>query len=176
MLETFETERLILRERTMKDLEDCLRMDCEEEVVKYIPEVRELLNSPKSNPDKHIEFVKNRMETTYPNGLGYWTIESKVNNGEFIGWILLIPIDNIGPEVEIGWRLKRDYWGAGYATEAGNTILTYAFDTVDLENVVADIHPSNRGSIRVAEKLGFSVEESINESAGNYVRYSIYKR
>ncbi|WP_102335239.1 GNAT family N-acetyltransferase [Salimicrobium jeotgali] len=171
MLETFETERLILRERTIEDLEDCLEMDCEEEVVKYIPEVRELLNSQ----NKHIAFVKERIETKYPNGLGYWTIESKVNNGEFIGWILLIPIDNVGPEIEIGWRLKRDYWGAGYATEAARAILTYAFDTVDLENVVADIHPSNRGSIRVAEKLVFTVEDSVNENSDDYVRYSIFR-
>ncbi|MFC0523747.1 GNAT family N-acetyltransferase [Pontibacillus salicampi] len=171
MLETFETERLILRERTMEDLEDCIEMDCEEEVVKYIPEVRELLNSQ----NKHIAFVKKRIETKYPNGLGYWTIESKVNNGVFIGWILLIPVDNVGPEIEMGWRIKRDYWGAGYATEAANVILKYAFKKVNLENVVADIHQLNRGSIRVAEKLGFTVERSVNGNTDNYVRYSIHK-
>ena len=170
MLETFETERLILRERTMEDLEDCIEMDCEEEVVKYIPEVRELLNSQ----NEHIAFVKKRIETKYPIGLGYWTIESKVNNREFIGWILLIPVDNVGPEIEMGWRLKRDYWGAGYATEAANVILNYAFNTVDLKSVVADIHQLNQGSIRVAEKLGFTVETSVNGNADHYVRYSIY--
>lgn len=175
MLQSFETDRLILRERTMEDLEDCLEMDREPELVKYIPEVRELVYGPKPNQKRHREFVEKRIESKYPHGLGYWTIESKVDNGNFVGWILLIPIDNIGPETELGWRLKRRYWGRGYATEAATAILQYAFSTVNLDKVIADIHYSNRGSIRVDEKLGLTVLESEIDNIDGYVRYSFYK-
>ncbi len=174
MLQTFETDRLILRERTLEDLENCIEMDQDLEVVKYIPEIVELINGPVSSYNKHRVFVKNRIEAVYPEGLGYWTIETK-GLGEFIGWILLIPIDNIGPDIEIGWRLKQIHWGKGYATEAARVILQYAFNSVELEKIVADIHYLNQGSIRVAEKLGFKLESSNDDSTYNYIRYSISK-
>jgi RimJ/RimL family protein N-acetyltransferase len=64
-----------------------------------------------------------------------------------------MPLDAMGPEIEIGWRLRRDAWGAGRATEAARA-LDHAFITLGLPEVVADIHPENRRSIRVAEKIG----------------------
>ncbi|WP_395517807.1 GNAT family N-acetyltransferase [Pseudorhizobium flavum] len=47
-----------------------------------------------------------------------------------------------------------DAWGRGYATEAAQTVLTYAFQTLGLDRVIADISPHNAASIRVAEKIG----------------------
>ncbi|UOQ45501.1 GNAT family N-acetyltransferase [Halobacillus salinarum] len=173
MLQTFETDRLILRERTLEDIEQCMEMDQDPEVVKYIPEIMEVLHGPKPNLEKHKGFVIKRLEADYPDGLGYWTIESKEHGRRFMGWILLIPADGIGPEVEIGWRLKRIYWGKGYATEAAKTIVDHAFDTVGLAKVIADIHYLNQGSIRVAEKLGFRLENTNEDSTAPYVSYSI---
>ncbi|SET35233.1 Protein N-acetyltransferase, RimJ/RimL family [Salinibacillus kushneri] len=174
MLQSFESERLILRERTLEDIEKCIEMDHDLEVVKYIPEIVELINGPHASYKKHREFVRKRIETVYPNGLGYWTIELKDHIREFIGWVMLIPIDNIGPETEIGWRLKRNHWGKGYATEAARIILQYAFDTIELDKIVADIHYLNRGSIRVAEKIGLKFEGLNDDNTNHYVRYSIY--
>lgn len=168
MLQTFETDRLLLRERTLEDLQNCIDLDRDLEVVKYIPGIVKLLHGPESSAEKHRGFVKERIETDYPEGLGYWAIESK-DSREFIGWILLIPIDNLGPEVEIGWRLKRSHWGKGYATEAARVILQHAFRNVDLNKVVADIVPLNHGSIRVAEKIGLKFECENKHD----VRYSI---
>ncbi|MFG6116106.1 GNAT family N-acetyltransferase [Halobacillus sp. MO56] len=171
LLPSFETERLFLRERTLEDMDDCIEMDLDIEVVKYIPEIAELINGGYYN--QHRAFVRKRMETVYPPGMGYWVIESKENPAEFLGWVLLIPIDNRGPEIEIGWRLKRKYWGKGYATEAARVILQHAFDTPGLEKIVADIHYMNHGSIRVAEKLGLKAIGTDDDT--NYRRYCIYK-
>ncbi len=96
------------------------------------------------------------MNTAYPDGLGYWSIleRNDTDPPAFVGWVLLLPYAEFGDEVEIGWRLKRDFRGKGYASEAAQPILRHAFETLRLESVVADIHPENIGSISVAEKLG----------------------
>jgi RimJ/RimL family protein N-acetyltransferase len=71
-----------------------------------------------------------------------------------LGWVLLIPYDAIRPEIEIGWRFLRSAWGNGFATEASLPVLRHGFETVGLARVVADVHPDNAASLRVAEKLG----------------------
>ena len=72
----------------------------------------------------------------------------------FVGWVLLMPYDAVGPEIEIAWRLLRSAWGNGFATEASLPVLRHGFETLGLDRVVADIHPDNAVSLRVAEKLG----------------------
>ncbi|WP_018924068.1 GNAT family N-acetyltransferase [Salsuginibacillus kocurii] len=169
MLRTFETDRLILRERTLDDVELCMEMDREAEVVKYVPEIKTLVG----NERKHREFIVKRTEAQYPAGMGYWMIESKDDQQQIIGWILLIPMDAVGPEIEIGWRLKPKYWGKGYATEAAKVILHYAFESLEIEEIVADINKMNKGSIRVAEKIGLEYKGLLETSA--YIRYAIYR-
>ena len=173
MLRTFETDRLILRERTLADIESCIEMDREPEVVKYIPEVNKLVNGTSANERKHREFIRERTEAEYPEGMGYWVIESKEDQRQFVGWILLIPLDAVGPEIEIGWRLKRKYWGKGYATEAAKVILQYAFEFLEIKEVVAYIDQMNKGSIRVAEKIGLVHKGGLETD--NYIRYSIHR-
>lgn len=157
MLKSFETDRLTLRERTLEDLEACVEMDSNPEVIKYIPELAKLVAGSLANKEVHKKFVKDRITAEYPSGMGYWTIETKDKQKDFIGWIMLIPLDMVGPEIEIGWRLKRQYWGKGYATEAAKVILDYALDDLIIKEIVADIESANKGSIRIAEKLGFQI-------------------
>ncbi|MFD2045072.1 GNAT family N-acetyltransferase [Ornithinibacillus salinisoli] len=175
MLKTFETNRLILRERTLEDIESCIEMDRDPEVVKYIPEIANLVVGSSTNEEEHRKFVKERIITEYPKGMGYWTIEKKGENKDFIGWIMLIPINMVGPEIEVGWRLRRKYWGKGYATEAANEILRYAFDILKIKELVADIHHLNKGSRRVAEKIGLINKDMLKNNTNNHIRYSICK-
>ena len=149
MLPTFETGRLLLRPRTRADLEACLAMDRDGEVVRHIP-------GPWGDPGKHRAFVIARMEAAYPEGMGYWTVVRRSQPDGFLGWVLLIPDDGVGPEIEIGWRLIRAAWGLGYATEAARPLVEHGFETVGLERIIAWIHPANRASLRVAEKLGLA--------------------
>ena len=67
-----------------------------------------------------------------------------------------IPKKKIVGEIEIGYFLKRSAWGNGYATEAVERILRFAFEDSPLEKVVAVIEPENIGSRRILEKTGFS--------------------
>jgi RimJ/RimL family protein N-acetyltransferase len=147
MLPSFETQRLLVRPRQLGDLNACLAMDRDPAVVRYI-------DVPWRTPQQHREFVLDRMTRAYPAGLGYWSVVLKLVPAAFVGWVLLIPYDAAGPETEIGWRFLRSAWGNGFATEASLPVLHHGFAEVRLERVVADIHPDNTNSLRVAEKLG----------------------
>jgi RimJ/RimL family protein N-acetyltransferase len=81
-------------------------------------------------------------------------VRQKSEPARFLGWILLMPLDAVGPEIEIGWRFRRDAWGAGFAAEAARAILDHAFGALGLAEVIADIHPENARSVRVAENIG----------------------
>ncbi|MTH97025.1 N-acetyltransferase [Roseibium sp. RKSG952] len=149
MLPCFETERLVLRPRGLADFDACLAMDRDPAVTRYV-------QGPWTNPKEHTAFLRSRIEIDYGRGLGYWSIFPKETPGSFAGWVLLIPYDAVGPEVEIGWRLNRLAWGKGCATEAARRILLHAFEELGLDRVVADIHPENHASQRVAEKIGMT--------------------
>jgi RimJ/RimL family protein N-acetyltransferase len=56
--------------------------------------------------------------------------------------------------IEIGWRLRPEHWGKGYATEAGQAMLRFAFDQVGVPEVYAVAHPENQASLRVMQRLG----------------------
>jgi RimJ/RimL family protein N-acetyltransferase len=147
-LPTFRTDRLILRPRTAGDYDACLAMDRDPAVVRYVP-------GPWADAQAHQAFLRDRITRRYPDGLGYWCILPKESPDRFLGWVLLIPRDAVGPEVEIGWRLVQAAWGRGYASEAAAPIVRHGFETVGLDRIMAEIHPEHVRSQRVAEKLGF---------------------
>jgi RimJ/RimL family protein N-acetyltransferase len=64
---------------------------------------------------------------------------------------------------EIGWALGHDHQGKGYATEAGQALLAYAFGPLKAHRVIATCQPENRASWHVAEKLGLRREAHFRE-------------
>jgi RimJ/RimL family protein N-acetyltransferase len=69
-------------------------------------------------------------------------------------------------ETELGWALAQAHWGHGYATEAARAARGWAYAAQGVGRLVSLIHPENRRSIRVAEKLGASAERSIETPGG----------
>jgi RimJ/RimL family protein N-acetyltransferase len=67
MQPTFETSRLLIRPRTLADTEDCVAMDCEPGVTRFV-------SGPWSDPPAPRAFVEQRTRGPYPEGLGYWTM------------------------------------------------------------------------------------------------------
>ena len=133
----------------MGDFAACLAMDRDPEVTKYIP-------GPWADPVQHERFLRERIDKPMGPGLGYWAICPRAQPAAFLGWILLIPYDGVGPEIEIGWRLVRRCWGRGYATEAALPVVSHAFATLGLARILADIDPRNVASQRIAEKIGMA--------------------
>jgi RimJ/RimL family protein N-acetyltransferase len=64
-------------------------------------------------------------------------------------------------KVEVGWRLRRDAWGRGYATEAGREALRVGFEERGLEEIVAFVHTGNHASAAVARRLGMVHEDRV---------------
>jgi len=59
-------------------------------------------------------------------------------------------------ETELGWVLRRDAWGRGYATEAARACRDWGFEARELPSVTAMTHPENEASVRLARRLGMS--------------------
>ncbi|WP_176606786.1 GNAT family N-acetyltransferase [Streptomyces morookaense] len=87
-------------------------------------------------------------------GHGLFAVELK-SSGEFIGRVGLNYWEILG-EVELGWILKAEAWGHGYATEAAGACLEWGFATLDADHFIAMIGHGNTASVRVAERLGFT--------------------
>lgn len=148
MLPTFETTRLILKPRTIDDLDNCIEMDITPQVTEYIP-------GEWNGSHRHIAFLKERILKTYPKGLGYWSIFLKDNPTRFLGWIHLLPVQDDRQATEIGWRLMYSAWGNGYATEAARAIIAYTFKKTNFSRIVAYTHYANNRSIKMMDRLGF---------------------
>jgi RimJ/RimL family protein N-acetyltransferase len=146
---TLETERLRLRWLREDDFDEYAKMCRDPEVMRFLGGV--LLTD--------IE-VWRQMATImghwYFRGYGIWAVEEK-GTGKLVGRVgCLYPIG--WPAFEVGWTLARDSWGRGYATEAAQRVLAYAFTELDRDHLISLIAPENVASIRVAERLGEKVE------------------
>lgn len=147
---TLETERLILRAwREESDFEEYARMCADPEIMRYLGGKA----FSRLEAWRHMAFMIGHWDL---RGYGHWAVEEKAT-GRFIGRLgFLNPAG--WPGFEIGWTLARECWGKGYATEGARRALSYAFDEMGRPHVISLIHPENRNSIRVAERLGEKVE------------------
>ncbi|MEM9044909.1 MAG: GNAT family N-acetyltransferase [Pseudomonadota bacterium] len=165
MLPVIRTPRLLLRPRGREDFEASLAMDLEPGTTRWI-------EGPWEARETHEAFIRARIDGPYPDGLGYWVIARKSRPQEFLGWVLLIPEDARGPDVEIGWRMTTQARGQGFAPEAAANLLSYGFETVGLGRVIAEIHRENTASRRVAEKIGMQVDRKVKLENPHSLLYS----
>lgn len=96
------------------------------------------------------------------DGFGKWAIRRK-SDAAFLGWCGVSPIWPTlapAPGLEIGWRLVRSAWGAGYATEAARASLADIFARTDAAEVISFTSPSNKRSLAVMVRLGLTRAES----------------
>jgi RimJ/RimL family protein N-acetyltransferase len=96
-------------------------------------------------------------------GFGLWAVVEKASD-RMIGFAgVCHPLWLPGWErtLEVGWRLHRDTWGAGYATEAGRAGLELGFGRLAASEILAFIHPDNVRSAAVARRLGMDLRERI---------------
>lgn len=142
-----ETKRLKLRQWRKEDWPLFAKMNADPVVMKYFPRTLD-------------EWESNRMADRFhrliaERGWGFWAVEEK-NSGLFIGFVGLhepAPELPFTPCVEIGWRLARQYWGRGYATEAAEASLEIAFEQLNLPEVLAFTSVLNTRSRAVMKRL-----------------------
>ena len=146
-----ETERLKLRMWRESDLDDYAELTADPLVMRYLQPGK----PPFTRADawRSIAFFIGHWQM---RGYGHWAVEEKAT-GRMIGRVGFLKPEG-WPGFEIGWTLARHAWGKGYATEAGRRALDYAFKDLDQPHVISLIHPDNAPSIKVAERLGETLE------------------
>jgi RimJ/RimL family protein N-acetyltransferase len=147
-----ETERLILRDWREEDLEPFLRHTNTPAVMRWLGGVQP--------PETLAAGFRARIMTWQSrHGFTFWIVERKAD-GEILGFCGLKLADDEGSpvegELEIGWRLREDSWGQGYAKEAAAASLDFAFDEVGAPHVVALTVEGNRASWGLMERLGMT--------------------
>ena len=111
-------------------------------------------------------------------GFGYWAVllcttrqlvgHVVLGPPEPVPWIELdpdSPSHPLGREVELGYAFGQEYWGRGYATEACQAILGYAFGTLGLRRLVNSVCRENHRSLRLLRRLGFRLEDNLADPA-----------
>lgn len=142
--------RLILRNWRTADLKPFAKLNADPAVMEFFPKA---LSEEESNA--MAARIKDRIDR---EGWGLWAIERK-DTGEFIGFTgLSVPVADLPfmPCVEIGWRLAREHWGNGFATEAARAVLRFAFDELRLAEVVSFTAATNLRSQTVMKRIGMS--------------------
>jgi RimJ/RimL family protein N-acetyltransferase len=84
-----------------------------------------------------------------------WHAVVEQDTGEVVGDVILQPAPFAAGEWEVGWHLRRDRWGRGYATEAAAALVEEAFRRLAPARIVCAILPDNVRSIATARRLGF---------------------
>lgn len=163
---TITTARLILRPFVEADAGPLHRILNGKEVLRYFP-------NPDPPPLERVQrFVARQIAHWDEHGYGWWAVEPREprSSQELIGWNGLQFLPETG-EIEVGYLLSRTHWGQGFATEGGLASLQFSFQTLGLERIIAIVHPDNRASQRVIEKLGMSLVERTNYFGMDCFRY-----
>ena len=147
ILPVYRTDRLTVRPRTLDDIAALLDLHQDPEVMRF-------LGGPVVDRAAHERELRERITRNWGEGLGFWSVVPTDDPSRYLGWVLLVPIEGKGPEIEIGWRFARNSWGHGYASEAAGPILRHGFEIVRLGEIVAVIDPHNSRSHRVAARIG----------------------
>jgi RimJ/RimL family protein N-acetyltransferase len=148
---TLRTGRLVLRPLAAGDLDDLSALHAQEAFWRY-PLGRGVTRAETE------QFIAQRLES-YRAGVPAVSAVEVADTGELAGWAGLASpefLPEILPAMEVGWRLGTQFWGRGYATEAGAAWLTYAFEELGLDEVVSVYEPANVASGAVMARLGLT--------------------
>ena len=144
-----ETERLVLRRFTEGDVDALVELDSDPSVMRFITGGRV---TPRSEIEDEILPAFLRHYARWP-GWGFFAAEERVS-ATFLGWFHLRPGDgDPDDEVELGYRLRKEAWGKGYATEGARALIDYAFG-LGARRVYARTMTVNVASRCVMEKSG----------------------
>jgi RimJ/RimL family protein N-acetyltransferase len=165
---TLQTERLLLRMFRESDLNDYAEMCGDPEVMRYLGDGQTM---SREDAWRHMAMVLGHWHL---RGYGLWAVEERAS-GEMIGRIGCYNPEG-WPQLEVGWALRRCFWGRGYAIEGARASLRFAFTELNAEHVVSVIHPQNAASIRVAEKLGERFERTAEVRGFEISIYGLWRK
>lgn len=148
-----ETDRLGLRELTLTDLEPLHAIFADPEMMRFYPQpfTRERTEG----------WIARALRWYAERGHGLWAVERKTD-GLLLGDCGIVVQEIEGHELpEIGYHIRRDQWGKGYATEAALACKRYAFDQLGAQQICSIVDPLNSASRVVAVRVHSAMREFI---------------
>jgi RimJ/RimL family protein N-acetyltransferase len=166
-----ETERLVLRRFTEDDDDGLYELDSDPDVMRF-------LNRGIPTPREVIKADILPLFTSYDEylpGLGFWAAIERAS-GAFLGWFSFRSSDGAEPpEVQLGFRLRRDAWGRGYATEGARALIRLGFTDLGVERVTATTYEDNLVSRRVLEKVGMTLTRRFRMTSADFDAVDTYQ-
>jgi len=144
-----QTKRLLLEPLTREHAEPLFHALRDEEIYRYIPQ------DPPASPEalaKRYQFLETRKS---PDNTEHW-----------LNWAVRLKADfscigrfqsTVRPDrtALFAYEFARTSWGQGYATEAGQEVITHLFNTYPIDLLLAEVDTRNVASMRLLERLGF---------------------
>lgn len=154
-----ETERLILRELRLSDLNGMFELDSNPEVHKHLG------NKPVKTVDASVKILESVINQYHERGIGRFAAIEKPS-GEFIGWSGIKfntgDKETLGDKrdfYDIGYRFIPRYWGKGYATESSKATLDFGFKKLNIKTMCGAAEIGNIASNKVLQKIGLKYME-----------------
>jgi RimJ/RimL family protein N-acetyltransferase len=148
-----ESERLLFRSHGAADLDAFCAMEADAEVRRYVG------GAPRTREAAEHRFWEGAMQPV-EDRLAMWATVLKAD-GSYIGRCGLYPNfrgeERVAGEAVLGFHLARQFWGQGFASEAGRAFVEFGFGELKLERIVTAVEVGNIASVRVLERLGFVV-------------------
>ncbi|MEO1413470.1 MAG: GNAT family N-acetyltransferase [Bacteroidota bacterium] len=166
-----ETDRLILRKIEEYDLQGLFELDSDPEVHRYLggKPIKRLEES-----QSIVDYIRQQYEAA---GIGRWAVVDKASR-EFVGWAGLKYEKEVRVDrhyYDLGYRLKKKFWGRGIATEASLVALQYGFEVMGLAEIYAGAHVDNIASNKVLQKVGLKFLETFVYDGDPHNWYGITK-
>ena len=161
---SLETKRLILRPMRTTDI-DSLHL------IFTDPKVMASFGGDLLNRDQMQRWLARNLDHQNQYGYGLFSVILK-ESGELIGDCGLEQMESEGA-TELGYDFRSDYWNQGYATEAACAVRDYAFDVLQLPQLISLIRIGNLASRRVAEKVGMTLAEEFGCYGIQYWKFAL---
>lgn len=161
-----ETERLILRPMSQTDFDALL-------LIFTDPKVMAAFQHDPFTPEQMQRWLSRNLEHQGQYGYGLFSVILK-ESGELIGDCGLEQMEVGGQALaELGYDFRSDYWNQGFASEAARAVRDYAFQVLQLPQLISLIRVGNLSSKRVAEKVGMTLSEEFTRYGIQYWKYAL---
>ena len=155
-LPTLDAPRVRLRWLTEADVDALFAVFSDRRMMRY-------WSTPAMNDRAEAEAYLAKIHEYFHNRSGFqWGVERK-DDGQLLGTCTLFHLDPGNAKAELGYGLGSAHWGKGYMSEALTALLDFAFGTLRLRRLEADVDPRNENSLRILDKLGFHREGLLRE-------------
>ncbi len=150
-----ETKRFLLRDVEEKDVQGIFDLDSDPDVHTYLG------TPPIQTLDEAREIIQDIRRQYTLNGIGRWAVIDK-KSSDFVGWTGLKFEQDLRPEFDyydIGYRLRKKYWGQGIATLTARESIRYGFERLNLDEICGAADANHGASNHILQKIGLTFTE-----------------